>query len=84
MHGALRVNARCVAIRAVHDPLLECAPRDKVGAFIPVPIRDPRLISIQRHHCKGLQAIPRAHSMTIDQNRFVSVTIHNIGVCNIT
>lgn len=23
MHGALRVNARCIVIRAVHDPRLE-------------------------------------------------------------
>ena len=84
MHGALRVNARCVAIRAVHDPLLECAPRDKGAHIVKFKSNHPRLISIQRHHCKGLRAIPRAHSMTIDQNRFVSVTIHNIGVCNIT
>ena len=32
MHGALRVNLRCAAIRAVHDPLLEYAPHDKEGA----------------------------------------------------
>jgi hypothetical protein len=28
MHGALRVNARCVVIRAVHDPRLEYGPCD--------------------------------------------------------
>ena len=39
MNGALRVNARCVAIRAVHDPLLEYGPRDKGGAHRQIQIQ---------------------------------------------
>ena len=56
MHGALRVNLRCAAIRAVHDPMLGYSPHDKEGA----------------------------HPMTVDQDRFVSVTVHNIGIGNLT
>ena len=37
MLGALRVNLRCAAIRAVHDPLLEYAPHDKEGAHLSLP-----------------------------------------------
>ena len=43
-----------------------------------------RLMCIQCHHCKGLGTIPRAHPMTVDQDRFVSVTVHNIGIGNLT
>ena len=39
MHGALRVNLRYAAIRAVHDPLLEFAPHDKEGAHRQIQIQ---------------------------------------------
>ena len=39
MLGALRVNLRCAAIRAVHDPLLEYAPHDKEGAHRQIQIQ---------------------------------------------
>ena len=76
-HDAERSALSTIRCWNVHRPT-------KGAHIVKFKSNHPRLISIQRHHCKGLQAIPRAHSMTIDQNRFVSVTIHNIGVCNIT
>ncbi len=39
MHGALRVNARCVVIRAVHDPRLEYGPRDIGGGRFRIQIQ---------------------------------------------
>ena len=39
MHGALRVNARCVVIHAVHDQRLEYAPSNIGGGRCQVQIQ---------------------------------------------